>query len=190
MSFTLYIKDEKGTIMSYDKKKKYTMLTGKEAHKFLNSNDGKNKTFHFEIDENGDKFGIETTLEKTKKLQVEKERQRYLKKSETKYNISFISGNIEVEGTDKCELFDIIVDETINLEESLLYTEEIKELRDALKTLTKEEFDLISNLYLREITVTERTYGELTGLPQKTINYRKRKILRKIKKILEKNGSK
>ena len=56
-------------------------------------------------------------------------------------------------------------------------------LRCALHTLSDEEYHLISAIYISG--KTEREYSEETGIPQKTINDRKRRILEKIKKFMD-----
>ena len=59
MSTKFYIKDENGIFLSTDGKVKYTCLAGKELYDFLKTEDGKARSFHVDIDENGDKIGIE-----------------------------------------------------------------------------------------------------------------------------------
>lgn len=56
-------------------------------------------------------------------------------------------------------------------------------LRCALDALSDEEYRLISAIYISG--KSEREYAEETGIPQKTLNDRKRRILAKIKKFMD-----
>ena len=59
MSTEFYIKDKQGTYLSEDNDIRYRKLEGKELYEFLQTDEGKKKNFHIEVDENGDKLGIE-----------------------------------------------------------------------------------------------------------------------------------
>ncbi len=63
-----------------------------------------------------------------------------------------------------------------------LYCEKRLLLQSALKKLDEEELKLINNLYFKDLT--ERDYSKKSGIPQKTINYRKRMVLKKLNNIL------
>lgn len=56
-------------------------------------------------------------------------------------------------------------------------------LRRALNALSDEEYRLISAIYISG--KSEREYTEETGIPQKTVNDRKRRVLIKIKKFMD-----
>ena len=59
----------------------------------------------------------------------------------------------------------------------------IDKLNRSLPLLEKSEQELIRALYFEELS--ERQFSECSGIPQKTINNRKKKILLKLKKLLE-----
>ena len=59
-------------------------------------------------------------------------------------------------------------------------------LKAALASLTADEYRLIAYLYLSDKRGTERGYAALCGVPQKTLNDRKSRILRKLRKYFEK----
>ena len=59
----------------------------------------------------------------------------------------------------------------------------VEKLKSVLDELSPDEYELIQALYYRGFS--ERKWSDETGLPQKTINNRRRKILRKLKKLLE-----
>lgn len=59
----------------------------------------------------------------------------------------------------------------------------LDKLRRCLDALSKAEMELITALFFDELT--ERQYSEKTGIPQKTVNDRRHRILAKLKKLLE-----
>lgn len=63
MSTQFYIKDENGIFLSVDGKIKYTCLEGQKLYNFLKTKDGRKRCFHVEIDEDGNKIGIEGRTE-------------------------------------------------------------------------------------------------------------------------------
>lgn len=58
-----------------------------------------------------------------------------------------------------------------------------EKLHQCLAQLTTEEQELIHALFFRAIS--ERQYAEVTGIPQKTINDRRHRILAKLKKLMK-----
>ena len=106
MSTKFYIKNDNGNILSMDGKTRYTLLEGKAAYDFLKTEDGKRRCFHVEIDENGDKLGIETTPEFIKKYEADERHARYLRQIEVECNITVVSANmlVSVAGEDDIEM--------------------------------------------------------------------------------------
>lgn len=56
------------------------------------------------------------------------------------------------------------------------------QIDSALKELSKDEIALINALFYKDLT--EREYSLQSGIPQKTINNRKKSILKRLKKLL------
>lgn len=77
--------------------------------------------------------------------------------------------------------------DTVSLtpEETLYKKELYSFLKTALSALTDEEFNLIQELFYLE--KTEREVAALLHTAASTINYRKHKVLAKLRKLLEKN---
>ena len=71
-----------------------------------------------------------------------------------------------------------------NVEDTAVKTLMIEKMLDCLKLLTPEERLLITGLFFNG--KSERQLAKQTGVPQKTINDRKNKILGKLKKLMEK----
>ena len=70
-------------------------------------------------------------------------------------------------------------------EDAVIERIEIEMLYRGLDCLDDDERDLINALFFEDMT--EREYSARSGLPQKTINNRKRKVLEKLRKLLQKN---
>lgn len=68
---------------------------------------------------------------------------------------------------------------TLSPEDALIQKTEYETLYSYLALLNKSEYALIHALYFKNMT--EREYSEKSGIPQKTINDRKKRILRKLK---------
>ena len=73
-------------------------------------------------------------------------------------------------------------DEDEAVEETVIHKLMIEKLRSVLDKLSPDEYALIYALYYRGLS--ERQWSSETGIPQKTINNRKRRILNKLKKFL------
>lgn len=69
-------------------------------------------------------------------------------------------------------------------EEQTIRADTLRRLRSALQELEPEEADLIHALFYKGLS--ERQLSKKTGIPQRTIHDRKRKILAKLHKLLEK----
>ena len=58
---------------------------------------------------------------------------------------------------------------------------DIAALRSALKKLTPEEMWLVERLFLSSYPTNENRLSKELGITQSTLNYRKRKVLHKLK---------
>ena len=75
------------------------------------------------------------------------------------------------------------VDEETNVEEIAIKAVMIAKLKEILGLLSADELEMIHALFYQGLT--EREFAKSVGIPQKTINDRKARILRKLKKLLE-----
>ena len=184
MSTKFYIKDQNGRFLSADGLAKYTCLEGKELYDFLKTEDGKNRSFYVDIDENGNKIGIEAEPKMITACNEQHERDRYRNKVKAQFNITIVSGNAAVSspGEDEIELLETIIDEDADVEADAMHSLDLETMRKALQTLTREEYHLIYHLYLSKQPVTERKYAEIRGLHYMTVHNRKTAILKKLKK--------
>lgn len=112
----------------------------------------------------------------------DKERWRYLRKLDKDNNLLSLEAIENDDDSDSS--FDFIADETVNVEETVVRRMMLDKLRFALSLLSEDERSLINAIFFRGLS--EREWSKASGIPQKTINDRKRKILSKLKKFLEK----
>lgn len=78
---------------------------------------------------------------------------------------------------------DILIDTSQEIDEAVIHKIMLDKLHDSLVLLSDDEQKLINALFFRNLS--EREWSSETGIPQKTINDRKRRILIKLKKLLE-----
>lgn len=78
---------------------------------------------------------------------------------------------------------DILIDTSQEIDEAVVHKIMLDKLHDSLVLLSDDEQKLINALFFRNLS--EREWSAETGIPQKTINDRKRRILIKLKKLLK-----
>lgn len=78
---------------------------------------------------------------------------------------------------------DILIDTSQEIDNAVIHKIMLDKLHDSLVLLSDDEQKLINALFFRNLS--EREWSAETGIPQKTINDRKHRILIKLKKLLE-----
>lgn len=122
---------------------------------------------------------IEVTEEVYKSYYKLTEREKYLDKLAEKKHIP-----LETRRQSGLEA-DYILSHTVeSIEDCIVKQEMLEKLKLSLETLSDQERLLIYALFFEE--KSERQLSAETEIPQRTINDRKRKILMKLKKLLEK----
>ncbi len=177
-----YIEDNNGQYVSADGSKRWTRLTGQALYDFLQTERGKKTYFFTDTDENGNSVGIEIIdTEVASELRRNKNHSDYLRQVREESGYTTISFDyIETEnGTSSGD--EVIPNGDESVEDCALRNINIEILRKALNTLTIEEYSLIYSLYLQDNPMTERAFSKKMGIPQKTINDRKARVLKKLK---------
>ena len=77
----------------------------------------------------------------------------------------------------------VIIDDTINVENDIEKKNEIEELKKALLKLDNDEYKMIRELFFKEKTVRE--YAKVLGLPYATVQYKKKQVLKKLKNLMK-----
>ena len=85
--------------------------------------------------------------------------------------------------TDELDGTSIVEDTSEPIEEKILRKLMIEKLPEAIEVLSEEEKELIEMLYFERMT--ERQITTVTGVPQTTINYRRKRILKKLSDFFE-----
>lgn len=121
---------------------------------------------------------MEVSQEFYKDYYKERRRERYLEELDAEHIISYHSlDNEEFCGED------ILIDPNEDVTEQVTRKLMIEKLRSVLSYLSDEERQLIEALFFKDYS--EREWSRETGIPQRTICYRKNVILKKLKKFLE-----
>lgn len=125
-----------------------------------------------------DHVPFEVSEAEYKEYYKEKERSRYLRKEERKVTIvSYNELDTDLSGDD------IIADETVNVEEAVIQKVMLEKLRQALKTLDKDELFLIQQLIYQE--QSERELAKQLKISHTAVGKRWSNLKEKLKKLLE-----
>ncbi|MBR4434912.1 MAG: sigma-70 family RNA polymerase sigma factor, partial [Clostridia bacterium] len=81
---------------------------------------------------------------------------------------------------------ELIADPAVDVEEQALHKIDLETLHQALTALSDKELWLVHRLFLSETPVTELQLSRETGIPQKTLNDRKMRALKKLEKYIKK----
>ena len=124
----------------------------------------------------------EVTKEQYYRYRKEQDRHDYLREAEEEAVILSLD-SLGGEGKDGVNF---IADPNVNVEEEVVHRIMLDKLRVALNKLSSEELMLIDLLFTQ--LKSEREISKLTGIPQKSVNNKKKKLLEKLRNhISEKN---
>ena len=122
---------------------------------------------------------LEVVREQYTEFYRDKERWRYLKKLDTKNSLLSLEGFTDSEGN----VLDFIVDEAVDVSETVIHEVMVDRLKAALPLLSDGEQALIQAIFFDGLS--EREVGLRLGLTQSIVNKRKAKILAKLRKMIE-----
>ena len=88
---------------------------------------------------------------------------------------------MSIPGEDDIELIETIVDEETDVEADAMHNLDLETLRNALHTLTREEYRIIYLLYLAKVPMSEQEIAERLGISQQAISKRKKAIFAKLR---------
>lgn len=185
-----YIENENGSFASANGARRFIRLTGKAAYDYLKSEDGKRKRFMrtSRHEDGGEEEFVEVTPEYLKRHRMEERREQYI--SDCMEASEFITISLyAMQDNDSDDLIsgeELIADPTVDVEEQALRAIDLGMLRQSLASLTEKEMWLIHRLFLSETPVTELQLSRETGIPQKTLNDRKMRVLKKLEKYISK----
>ncbi len=122
---------------------------------------------------------LEVVREQYTDFYRDKERWRYLKKLDTNHSLLSLERFTESEGN----VIDFVVDEAVDVAETVIHAAMVDRLKSALPLLSGSEQALINAIFFEELS--EREVGLRLGVTQSVVNKRKAKILAKLRKIME-----
>ena len=122
---------------------------------------------------------LEVVREQYADFYKDKERWRYLKKLDTNHSLLSLEGFTDSEGN----ALDFIIDETVDVAETVVRAVMVDRLKVALPLLSDGEQALIQAIFFEELS--EREVGLRLGITQSVVNKRKAKILAKLRTIIE-----
>ena len=79
----------------------------------------------------------------------------------------------------------VLVDESCNVEEEVLQKLEVAELYEAIHKLSESDQELLRIFYLADKPMSLREYEAVTGIIFPTINYRRKRALQRLKKLMK-----
>ena len=122
---------------------------------------------------------METDEDGYRSFYKEYRRERYIEEEAHR------AGQVSLNALDSDELdgTSIVEDTSEPFEEKILRKLMIEKLPEAIEVLSEEEKELIEMLYFEGMT--ERQITTVTGVPQTTINYRRKRILKKLSDFFE-----
>ena len=122
---------------------------------------------------------LEVVREQYTDFYRDKERWRYLKKLDTNHSLLSLEGFTDSEGN----VLDFLVDEAVDVAETVVHEVMVDRLKAALLLLSDSEMALIRAIFFEGLS--EREVGARLGVTQSVVNKRKAKILLKLRKIIE-----
>ena len=108
-----------------------------------------------------------------------RDRYKYLRILDRKHNLTSFEAIHEFRKMENLGNQDILVD----VEEIVINKMLLEKLRVCISQLSPKELYLIENLIYKE--KSEREVAKTLGIAQQNINYHKKKLLKKLKKLLE-----
>ena len=164
----------------------WIVMSRKEFSDFIKTPEGKQREKNFGklagCDQNDVIIVAECGEEMAKTWRAEKDRSDYLAELVAESNRIVFSINEENEEGLTGE--EIIPDSSHDVELEVVMKISLENLREALKSLTEDEMDLIQALFLDASPMAATKYGELHGVTQQAVSKKKDRILKKLKKLL------
>ena len=125
-------------------------------------------------------YVAECDKETALKWRKELNRHYYLKRMERESGHQTVSMSSLIIEDEEYNGEEIIADPDADVVAEVMQKIAFETLEKALNSLSAAEYDIIFHLYLADEPLTEREYGALKGIPQKTLNDRKIRILKKV----------
>lgn len=154
---------------------KYKEITYSELQKLEQSDKSYAEKFFLPL------YGMlmEVTAETYKSYYKDKRRQKYIDER------SLLNGDVSYDALDTDETLgaEVFADTKTNVEATVINKMTVAELRKAFLLLSPDERELITAIYIQNLT--EREYAKQKGVYHNAVHKRKLRILEKLKKFLD-----
>ena len=155
---------------------KYKEITYSELQKLEQSDKSYAEKFFLPL------YGMlmEVTAETYKAYYKDKRRQKYIDER------SLLNGDVSYDALDTDEILgaEVFADTKTDVESAVINKMTVAELRDAFLLLSPDERELITAIYIQNLT--EREYAKQKGIYHNAVHKRKLRILEKLKNFLDK----
>lgn len=180
-----YFEEPNGEYVSVDGSRRFIRHIGRQAYEYIKTHHYKKIRFFEYENDSGDTVKIELPPEYVKKYRKQERHEQYIDDIAVEYGgTDILSLDIALPGSDgDMTLIDTIADEDTDVVQEVLHQMDLQTLQRALHSLQPEETEILYALYLCDNPMSERKYADLTDVPQKTLNDRKKAILEKLKKF-------
>lgn len=152
-------------------------MSGKEYYRFVTDPRNKNRCFH-----NMGDVVLECTAEEYKRFKAEDDHSSYILEQEDGWSTISLS---VLEQRELVSGGGAIVDMGQDVEERVIRTLQEQELYEILRQLSEQDYRLIYALYLAKPRKTVRQLSSESHIPVMTLENRKLRILRALKKFFQ-----
>ncbi|MDR1754634.1 MAG: hypothetical protein LBR74_07000 [Eubacterium sp.] len=164
----------------------WTELTGKEFLALVRSPEMKSRYF-IKLDsacESDSRIVMEATENEYRKWRKEKDHSDYIR--ENNKAIGYKTVSYHAFSKDEGEYYgEELLSDGTSIEADYFKSAEQDILKSALARLSEDELNLITFLFLSGEQKTDQEYSDITGIPRRTVAYRKAAVLQKLKKFFE-----
>ena len=176
-----FVQSQYGQYRSENKSRSFDRLEGAKAHKYLRVHKGLSFITTLTDDPDGEAVFIEVPDKFRKEVVSEKNHQRYVISAIKGSNIEAVSFQQLFSEKEELTYEDIIASPYANVEDIVIRKIDRETLRLALSTLSDYEMMIVDALFLSDSPISERELSRRLGIPQKTLNNRKKRILNKLR---------
>ena len=176
-----YVQSQYGQYRSGNKSRSFDRLEGAKAHEYLRVHKGLSFITTVTNDPDGEAVFIEVPDKFRKEVISEKNHRHYVKAAIKGSNIEAVSFQQLFSEKEELTYEDIIASPFANVEDIVIRKIDRETLRLALCTLSSYELMIVDALFLSDSPISERELSRRLGVPQKTLNNRKKRILKKLR---------
>lgn len=176
-----FVQSQYGQYRSENKSRSFDRLEGAKAHKYLRVHKGLSFITTLTDDPDGEAVFIEVPDKFRKEVISEKNHRHYVISAIKGSNIEAVSFQQLFSEKEELTYEDIIASPYANVEDIVIRKIDRETLRLALSTLSDYEMMIVDALFLSDSPISERELSRRLGIPQKTLNNRKKRILNKLR---------